>query len=126
MEKVGGEKPVILIVDDDPDILMLLELKLTSEGYTVKISPNGANMIDILTQSPPDLLLLDIRMNGVDGGTICQLIKSSPGTQGLPVIFFSANDNIEFIARNCGANGFIRKPYNNINFRQEISRVLGN
>lgn len=116
-------KPVILIVDDDPDLLILLQHRLQSEGFEVYVSPNGVSMMDIITHTPPKLILLDIHMDGLDGGTICQLIKTNPGTASLPVILFSANDNIQSIAIKCGADGYIQKPFEAGKFREALKRI---
>lgn len=125
METEATVKPVILVVDDDPDLLMLLQHKLKAEGYKVHISPNGANLMDIIAQDPPDLVLLDIRMEGIDGGTVCQLLKSNSGTSKMLVFLFSANDNIASIASQCGADGYITKPYQVEKFREIFKKLPG-
>jgi len=124
--KNSKSKAVILIVDDDEDILLLMGHKLTAEGYVPMLSPNGVNVMDIITHNHPDLVLLDIHMKGVDGGIICGEIKSNPETCSTPVIMFSANENIESITRNCGADGFLHKPFNATEFKKTFRQVLGN
>jgi CheY-like chemotaxis protein len=99
------------VVDDDEDVLVLITRTLLSHGYDTTISPNGENMMDIITQSPPDMILLDIHMNGIDGGTICQLIKTNKTTASIPILMFSANENIASITKQCGADGYITKPF---------------
>ena len=125
MKQVINGKRNILVVDDDTDILFLLEHKLTGEGFNVQISPNGENIMDIITQSPPFLVLLDIKMKGVDGGTICHLIKFNESTEKIPVIMFSSNENIEAITNKCGADGFITKPFNLDKMKDSFERILG-
>ena len=80
--------------------------------------------MDILAQSPPDLVLLDIHMNGVDGGTVCQLIKTNQTTAAIPVIMFSANENVASIAQTCGADGYIKKPFESAKFHKAIQEIL--
>lgn len=114
----------ILVVDDDEDVLLLMTHTLLSQGYNPTISPNGENMMDIITQSPPDMILLDIHMNGIDGGTICQLIKTNKTTAGIPVLMFSANENIATITKQCGADGYIKKPFEPVKFKETIQNIL--
>ena len=118
------KKPVILVVDDDEDALLLMKRVLSLQGYVPAISPNGENMMDIITQTPPDIILLDIHMKGVDGGTVCQLIKTNKTTAAIPVIMFSANENVASIARHCGADGFIKKPFESATFSKAIQDIL--
>lgn len=125
MKQDISRKRNILVVDDDADILLLLEHKLTGEGFNVQISPNGENIMDIITQSPPFLILMDIHMDGVDGGTICHLIKFNESSKKIPVIMFSSNENIEAITSKCGANGFITKPFNLLKMKDSFERILG-
>lgn len=102
----------ILIVDDDPDILEILSLIFKSEGYEVILSADGEETehIDFIL---PDLILLDIRLRNRDknGAIICTMLKSKPGTSHVPVILVSAEKDIRTIAKGCGANAFISKPF---------------
>lgn len=118
-------KQTILVVDDDIDVLMLLKNKLKTEGFDVRISPNGENILDIITQNKPILILLDIHMDGVDGGTICHLLKFNESTNNIPVIMFSANDDIKTITTQCGADGYISKPFDLKTMKESFERILG-
>ncbi len=97
----------ILLIDDDPDILEVISMILENKGYTVKTSDNGEN----IEKEMPELLLLDIWMSGKFGSEICKELKASEKTRHIPVILLSANRDIEEIAKTCGANGFIPKPF---------------
>jgi len=124
MGVISQNKRCVLVVDDDEDVLVLMKRTLQSQGYIPAISPNGENMMDIITQSPPDIILLDIHMKGIDGGTICQLIKTNKTTAGIPILMFSANENIASIAEHCGADGFIKKPFESAKFNEAIQHIL--
>ena len=124
MGTASGNGRSILVVDDDEDVLVLMKHALSSQGYIPTISPNGENMMDIITQSPPDIILLDIHMKGVDGGTVCQLIKTNQTTAAIPVIMFSANENVASIAQHCGADGYIKKPFESAKFNKAIEEIL--
>jgi CheY-like chemotaxis protein len=88
------------------------------------ISVNGKGIKGILDQHKPDLVLLDLHMQGVDGENICKEIKSDPLTTSIPVLLFSANANIETIKEDCGADGFITKPLNAHLLKQAIESYL--
>jgi DNA-binding response OmpR family regulator len=122
--EVNDKKPVLLVVDDEVDLLQVMQLTLSHKGYHVHISPNADNLLDILHNNPPDILLLDIHLNGLDGGTICQLLKHNVSTSGIPIFLFSANDNIKTIAAGCGADGFITKPFDPSSLTQELEKIL--
>jgi CheY-like chemotaxis protein len=117
MNNVMQRKKCILLIDDDKDLLLLMSGKLRREGFDITISPNAEDLATLLAINHPDLIILDIHMEGVDGGEICQMLKSNPETSGIPVIMFSANDNIATIATECGADSFISKPFD--------SKILG-
>ena len=124
MENINNTKRTVLIVDDDEDLLILIQHALSVEGFDPICSPNGVNIMSIVTRKHPDIVLLDIHMNGTDGVAICKELKLNPETASTPIIMFSANDNIKAISRECGANGYITKPFNSDHFRETLRRVL--
>ncbi|MDQ2713843.1 MAG: response regulator transcription factor [Chloroflexota bacterium] len=100
----------ILVVDDDPAIGDVLQLILKEEGYEVEIQTNGQGAWQL--QAPfPGLLLLDIRLSGMDGRTICQHLKSQASTRQVPIIIISATKGAQQIASEAGADDFIAKPF---------------
>jgi two-component system, OmpR family, response regulator VicR len=111
----------ILIIDDDPDILEILNIIFKQEGYEVFLSKTGYEA-DNLKDINPDLVLLDIMIStsGRNGSTICAKIKSSPATRNLPVIIVSAEDNIQELSKKCGANGYVSKPFH---FNELIGKI---
>lgn len=100
----------ILVADDDLAILDALSIMLEESGYDVETTVDGT-VAQNMKGELPDLLLLDIRMSGVDGGKICQQIKTTDATRHIPVIMISANKDIEQIALECGADDYITKPF---------------
>lgn len=85
-----SEIPKILVVDDDPFILMSLEFLMKKSGYKVIIARNGTEALNALSVDPPNLVLLDIMMPDVDGYAICEHIKSTPILAAIKVVFLSA------------------------------------
>lgn len=106
------KKATILLVDDVPDNLALMSNLLKSD-YRVKIASNGEKALKIMaSNSPPDLILLDVVMPGMDGFEVCQRLKRDPRTMNIPVIFISvrAEDEDEQKGLELGAVDYITKP----------------
>jgi len=109
-----GVRPVILAVDDDPDLLALIGKVLATE-YEVKSAGDGGDALALAAAAPqPDLILLDIQLPGATGFEVCQLLKEDPATARIPVIFLSgkseAADQLEGL--DLGAVDYITKPVN--------------
>ncbi len=115
----------MLVVDDDEDMLVIIQHTLLAEGFNPIFSPNAYHVMDIITRNHPDLVLLDIHMKGVDGADICQEIKSNPLTASTPIIIFSANHDIEKITKECGADGYILKPFTHSKLKEAFDSLLG-
>jgi response regulator RpfG family c-di-GMP phosphodiesterase len=103
----------ILAVDDTPASLKLLSEILRGEGYTVRSAVNGELALRSAFKSPPELILLDIRMPEVDGFEICRQLKANPDTEEIPVIFVSALSETDekVMGFELGAVDFVTKPY---------------
>ena len=91
-------KTKILIVDDDPNILLSLEFLLVKNGYEVLVARNGLEAVEIIEQVVPSIVLLDIMMPDVDGYVICEFIKKNERTKDAKVIFLSAKSKDSDIA----------------------------
>jgi serine phosphatase RsbU (regulator of sigma subunit) len=103
----------ILIVDDTTANLRLLSQMLTGRGYHVRAVTNGARALESARATPPNLILLDIRMPEMDGYQVCEQLKSDHRTRGIPVIFISALDDIQdkVKAFQVGGVDYITKPF---------------
>ncbi len=109
---VGSWK--VLVVDDDPDIRRIAALSLERIGkFQVTVAASGEEAIAAVRQDMPDLVLLDVSMPGTDGPTTLQLLRAVPGTERLPVIFFTATSNDAEVQRlvSLGAIGVLPKPF---------------
>lgn len=106
-------KADILIIDDTPTNLSLLSQMLTSQGYAVRLAKNGVRALESAQLLPPDLILLDIRMPGMDGFEVCRRLKAEESTRHVPVIFISALDDVMDKVRGFQAGGvdYITKPF---------------
>lgn len=105
-------KSRILVVDDTDDIRMLMTLILENAGYAVMTAADGAEALAVVRQDPPDLVLLDVMMPGMDGYAVCERLKADEATQAIPVLFLTALSEIEAETRGLelGAADFITKP----------------
>ncbi len=103
----------ILVVDDTPDNLRLLSAMLTEQGYKVRKALNGQTALNTVQKLPPDLILLDINMPGMNGYQVCSSLKTDQCTQEIPVIFISALDDVldKIKAFNVGGVDYITKPF---------------
>jgi len=105
-------KATILVVDDTPENLVLMS-NLLKDDYKVKIANSGEKALRIAgSDSPPDLILLDIMMPGMDGYEVCRRLKRDPGTMNIPVIFLTAKAEVEDEKKGLelGAVDYITKP----------------
>ncbi|MEO8892089.1 MAG: response regulator, partial [Coleofasciculaceae cyanobacterium] len=103
----------ILVVDDTPNNLRLLSTMLNEQGYKVRKIMNGALAIRVALQAPPDLILLDIDMPGMNGYEVCKLLKANPKISEIPVIFLSALDDASDKVKAFAVGGadYITKPF---------------
>ena len=114
----------ILIVDDDADILIVASTLLKMHGFQVETINNGGQSIEKVEKYRPDLVLLDINLGNEDGRKICRKIKNNKNNIDLPVILFSANYEYAMSYRECKANGFIAKPFENFDFIKTLKSFL--
>lgn len=117
-------KKKILVADDDHGIVDAMQILLEDEGYDVITTMDGTTIQEKFDQKP-DLVFLDIWMSGINGSTICQKLKANEHTKHIPVIMFSANRDTEEIAMECGANGFLLKPFEIMELVGIVKKFLG-
>ncbi len=113
----------LYIVDDEEDMLQTLQFYFEKNGYEVKTFTKSKDMMEILENQKPDLILMDVNLRRNDGRTICRLIKDKYGVQA-PVILCSANAAIETEYSDYHADGFISKPFTFEEISQKISSYL--
>jgi DNA-binding response OmpR family regulator len=116
----------ILVVDDDPYILMSLEFLMRKNGFDVIIARNGTETLELLEENVPDVVLLDIMMPDVDGYAICKHIKSSIKHKECKVVFISAKSKEADIQKgyDLGAELYITKPFSNKDIVNKITTLL--
>src|SRR5579859_3307795 len=116
----------ILIVEDNEDNLTMLDYLLRAHGYATLVARDGANGVRIATQERPELILLDIRMPGMDGYEVATAIRNTPGLEQPWIIAVTASImDGDLAAIRAGAfDGYVRKPINPETFLGEIEHFL--
>ena len=121
------ERPArILIVDDERANRELLEVMLASEGYALQSATSGEEALTMASQHPPDLVLLDVMMPGMDGYEVTTRIKANPGTRNTPVILVTALDDrkARMLGLNAGAEDFLTKPLDRAELFVRVRNLL--
>jgi two-component system, chemotaxis family, chemotaxis protein CheY len=103
--------PIVLVVDDDPDILEALSEILEAEGFGVRRAKNGLEALDRLGPVAPDLVLLDLMMPVMDGWEFAQKMRQKDEFSRVPIIVLSADRNVGSKAKEIGAVGHLAKPF---------------
>jgi two-component system alkaline phosphatase synthesis response regulator PhoP len=101
----------ILVIDDSSEMLYAVDLILTHNDFIVKTTPRWSIVQKTIDNFSPDLILLDIDLDGADGGTICKTLKENKENYKIPVILFSAHNMPEDYIRDVEAQGFLNKPF---------------
>jgi DNA-binding response OmpR family regulator len=116
----------ILITDDEPNIRMMVRTALDSEGYEVREAANGREALDMLQQTPIDLMVLDLNMPVLDGMSVLEELKAATGITRPRVVVLTAHGSIATAvkATRLGAADFIEKPITPVELRQVIQSVL--
>ena len=117
-------KHKILVVDDDLDILSVMTISLKDKGYEVEGTLNGDEAITRAERFKPDLIIMDIYLSGTNGKDICKKLKQTKKTSAIPIILISASTQLKNTVRECGANGFISKPFENADLLYGIDNFL--
>jgi putative two-component system response regulator len=106
--------PIILTVDDNPDDLFVLSEILEEQfGFKMVKTEKADEVMPLTLEHNPDLILLDIMMEGTDGLTLCRELKANPKTRNIPVIFITAKDDFSDMLQglDAGAEDYLKKPY---------------
>jgi DNA-binding response OmpR family regulator len=117
----------ILIVDDEPNIVVSLEFLMKREGFDVAIAADGESALAAIEASKPDLILLDIMMPGKDGYEVCRQIRATPDWQTIKIVMVSAKSRDTEIAKGLalGADAYITKPFSSKELAQQVKQLLG-
>jgi DNA-binding response OmpR family regulator len=116
----------ILVVDDDPKIVRVVEINLTQEGYQVRTAADGEAALAAVAQERPDLVLLDVMMPRMDGFETLKRLKADPDSADIPVVMLTARaqDEDVFEGYGTGAQWYLTKPFEPEELRRVVRHLL--
>lgn len=120
------EPRTVLVVDDEPDVLLLCRVNLEFEGYRVIEAGDGEEALDRLADEVPDVVLLDVMMPKLDGWAVLERIKADPRTAEVPVVMLTAKvqDHDQIRGWSSGAAEYITKPFSPLSLSQVVQDVI--
>ncbi|HHE75366.1 MAG: hypothetical protein DRH90_15410 [Deltaproteobacteria bacterium] len=118
--------PTILIVDDEPNIVIPLQFLMEQNGHNTLVAQSGEEALEIISKEKPDLVLLDIMLPGVDGFEVCEIIRLNPEWRNTRIIFLTAKGRDVDIAKGMvlGADEYITKPFSNQQIIDAVKKLL--
>jgi two-component system alkaline phosphatase synthesis response regulator PhoP len=110
----------VLVVDDEPDLIRILEFGLRAAGYQVEIAADGQEGLKKAREMRPDIILLDLMLPKLDGYKVCRMLKFDERYRHIPIVILSARtqEGDQTLAIEMGANRFVTKPY-------DFTEILG-
>ena len=123
---MAGPSPTVLVVEDDPVILQLLEVNFEMEGFSVITAADGAIGYDQAVGAQPDIIVSDIMMPNVSGLDMLRQLRSNPETKGIPVILLSAKAQTSDIqtGTDAGADAYVTKPFEPLDLVDKVNALL--
>ncbi len=118
----------VLVVDDEPDVLLLCRVNLEFEGYEVSTAPDGEAGLAACRELRPDVVLLDVMMPKMDGWQVLEAIKGDEELKHIPVVMLTAKvqDEDQIRGWSAGAAEYITKPFSPLSLSQVIGDVIAN
>ena len=120
------DKKKILIVDDEPDVLALMCIRLEKYGYEIITAINGKDAFDRIVKDKPDLVLLDLIIPIIYGTEVCRRVKNDEDLKHIPIILYTAHGEVMTAekAKSFGADGYIAKPFEAEDLIAKINNTL--
>ena len=108
-----GERPLVVVAEDDEDILVLVQASLSAAGYDVAVARDGFAALSLLRERRPAVAVLDIAMPQLDGLEVLTRVRAEPRTADLPIVLLSARAQESDVVRGyeLGASKYVRKPF---------------
>jgi DNA-binding response OmpR family regulator len=122
-----GERPLVLVADDDEDIRMLVTFRLERSGYEVLAASDGEEALELAVRHRPELAVLDLMMPKLDGYQLTRRLRELEETRRIPVILLTARAQDDDVARGfeAGADDYIRKPFSPQELGARVQAILG-
>lgn len=119
--------PTVLLVDDEPNILLSLKFLMQKEGYEVLVAKTGDEALAVARQSRPDLVILDVMLPSPNGYEVCQSLRADPKLTGIYILMLTAKSNPAEREKGLamGADDYVSKPFSNRELVGKVRLVLG-
>ena len=116
----------ILIVDDEPNVVVPIQFLMEQQGYRAMIAERGEGALNLIYHYKPDLVILDIMLPGMDGYEVCEIVRLNPNYRDVKIIFLTAKGREVEIAKGLalGADAYITKPYLNAALVAKVKELL--
>lgn len=116
----------VLIVEDEPNIVVPLQFTLEQKGYQVIVATTGEEALEKVATRPPDLILLDIMLPGIDGYEVCQKVRDNPASAACKIVFLSAMGREMDVAKGMllSADAYIIKPFSIFDVIAKVNELL--
>jgi DNA-binding response OmpR family regulator len=117
----------ILIVDDEPSIVISLEYLMKREGFEVSVAADGEAALAAVAARPPDLVILDVMMPKLNGFEVCQRLRAEPAWRGVRILMLTAKGRETELQKGLalGADAYVTKPFSTRDLVAEVRRLLG-
>lgn len=117
----------ILIIDDEPELVRAIEIRLKAAGYKTECAYDGLTGIDKAKETKPDIIILDIIMPGMTGYDVCKSIKADEKTKDIPILVLSASQqlNLEAKCKELGIRHFVLKPFEAKELLGLVNELIG-
>ena len=127
MSATEGDRPVVLVADDDDDIRDLVAFRLDRAGYEVLRAGDGQEALDLAREHRPDLAVLDVMMPKLTGYDVTRELRADAATSRIPVILLTARVQEADVARGfeAGADDYVKKPFSPQELKARVQAVLG-
>ena len=114
----------ILVIDDDPDISMMLKMMLEYKGYKVITADRVDEIFQAISNKSFNLIIMDMLLSGINGTDICLQLKEKEATSSIPVMMISAHPNAKELCLQAGANDFMAKPFDMDDILNNVGRLV--
>ena len=116
----------ILIVDDEPSVVVAIQFLMQQQGYHVLVAESGEDALDMIYKHKPNLVILDIMLPGIDGYEVCEIVRLNPDYRNVKILFLTARRDEVEIAKGLalGADAYITKPFSNDKLVAAVNEIL--
>jgi DNA-binding response OmpR family regulator len=120
-------RPRVLVVDDEANIVLALQFLLDREGYEVAVARDGESALELAARLPPDLVVLDLMLPGLDGYEVCRRLRAAPATAAAKILVVTARGREAERLRGLeeGADAYVTKPFSTRDLIATVGRFLG-